>query len=136
MFRYCVLSAIVVLGSGCQPEARAPSESDGPRRTARPSIIFTETDAGRPLRVPVGRGFGIRLRDNASIGYVWSVEQVPSILRDGGFLYDGEGNEAAGAPTSKTFLFTPVRPGRGSLRMALEYRDDPSRTLSFEVVAE
>lgn len=136
MLRFAALSLLVVLGSACRREADAPREPDRVQRSARPSLVFTEADAGRPVRVPVGRQFGISLGDNASIGYVWRVAQVPAILRDDGFLYDGDGDAAPGAPTSKTFRFTAMRSGRGTLLMALAYRDEPSRVLSFEVVAQ
>lgn len=101
-----------------------------------PDFVLGADDSKRVIRIRSGRRFGVALSDNASIGDVWRVADVPANLADEGFLYQGQPSDAAGAGTQKLFRFSGTSPGRGTLRLALDYRGEHKRTLEFEVITE
>ncbi len=125
-----LLPALLLSLAGCDSSAPGPTNGAGEDSL---KLIAREGDAARPIRIRTGERFGIALEGNASIGYVWSVAAVPANLRDEGFLYSGEPDPVPGASTGKVFRFTGIRPGQGTLRFALSYRDQPNRMLDFDV---
>ena len=131
--------AIAVLIGGCGQDVRSDESAAAPKpKGPQPSyaVVLTESDAGREVRVRRGQSLGIRLAENASIGNVWSVTEVPPILRDDGFRYQGEPSDRVGEGSTKMFGFTATALGRGALRMLLAYRDDPQREIVFPIIVE
>lgn len=126
-----ILMPLALLLAGCGAATR-------PADQTKPSYDFVlgVDDANRSVRIASGRWFGVRLTDNSSIGRQWRVAEVPANLRSEGFLYDGEADRAEGADTTKLFRFVGTDSGRGTLRLALEYRGEHRRNVEFEVITE
>lgn len=116
----------------------ACSASNGSSEQPRPAYEFVlgPDDTDRPITIPRGQRIGVRVTDNPSIGEQWSVAHLPANLRSEGFLYDGDGDRAEGADTTKIFRFVGTSAGRGTLRLRLDYQGERRRQIEYEVITE
>lgn len=112
--------------------------SDRSSEQPRPPYEFVlgPENADRSVTIRSGQWIGVRVTDNPSIGEQWRVAQLPANLRSEGFLYDGDGDPAEGADTTKIFRFAGTSAGRGTLRLRLDYRGEPRREIEYEVTTE
>lgn len=127
----------LLLPPGCgNQEAPADQPADPPAaRKFDDMFVLTRDDAGRTARVPVGRGFGIRIGGIGTRQYEWELKETPPHLRYEAFNSAPEGPPGpprAGGSVTLTWHFTAVRPGRGVVR----YEKEPGEYMDFEVVAE
>ena len=133
--RAILLLPLALLGTACGGAGDSPNVQDPAPKGAYDAIVGAE-DRKEPLRIRSGGRFAVRLTDNPSIGEQWRVAVVPPNLRAEGFLYEGEPSQRAGADTQKLFRFVATEPGRGTLRLVLDYRGEPRSDLEFEVITD
>ena len=134
--RAILLLPLALLGTACGAAGDPPNVQDpAPTNSAYDAVVGAE-DRKEPVRIRSGGRFAVRLTDNPSIGEEWRVVAVPPNLRAEGFLYQGEPSQVAGADTQKLFRFVATAPGRGTLRLVLDYRGEPQRDLEFEVITD
>ena len=126
-----------------RPDERPRREAPAPENRAkagRPelNLVVSAGDKDQPIRIGVGRRFGVSLTENASIGYQWSALSVPNNLRSlGRFgVSSGDGEPRPGASHGMVFHFEAVRAGRSQLSFQRKYRGDPDQQLTFQVVVE
>ncbi len=130
------LVAMVLLLAGCGDDSwRSAGQGSGRDAPSAHAVLLSEESSGQEVRLRPGQTFGISVRDNASIGNIWSVDAVPSFLEKQGFRYT-ESSDREGDDTSKTFSFEAGSKGRGEVRLVLNYRGEPQRELVFPIVVE
>lgn len=84
--------------------------------------VFTSEDSGKEYNLSVGEEFQVRLWENPTSGYLWSIlgSVSPHLqLADRKFT---PGNDArrVGSGGERTFVFRAVKPGRAVLHMTLK----------------
>lgn len=83
--------------------------------------VFTETDNGSSVRVTPGDVIRVRLAENATTGYRWSVDAtLPPCVKQTGESHDPASSDAAGAGGVAAFAFEVT--GQGSGVLAFEQR--------------
>ena len=79
------------------------------------SLVLTEADAGAPHAVAVGQSIELRLPENPSTGYRWTVAVAPA----GAAAIDGDryvaGGSMPGAPGTRAFVVTMKAPADARL---------------------
>ncbi len=84
--------------------------------------VFTSEDSGKEYNLSVGEKFQVRLWENPTTGYLWSIlgSVSPHLeLVDRKFI---PGNDArrVGSGGERTFVFLAIKPGRAVLHMTLK----------------
>lgn len=84
--------------------------------------VFTSEDSGKEYNLSVGEEFQVRLWENPTTGYLWTIlgsVSSHSELVDRKFT---PGNDArrVGSGGERTFVFRAVKPGRAVLHMTLK----------------
>jgi inhibitor of cysteine peptidase len=98
-------------------------------------MTLEQSDDGRSIELPVGATLELRLPENPSTGYRWTVDQVDStVLRvnEPRFVADGG---AVGRGGARVFSFSATKPGHSPLSLKLwrEWEGDSSVTSRFGV---
>jgi inhibitor of cysteine peptidase len=89
----------------------------------RTTITATAADDGRTLHVPLGAALDVHLRENASTGFRWEIDNAaeriltPTSARSAAPAASGA--SAAGAASTRTFTFRASAPGQARLRLKL-----------------
>jgi predicted secreted protein len=79
------------------------------------SMMLGEQDRGRSVEVPGGGVITVRLKENPTTGYLWSVEATNGLELVGG-RFEG-GGPAIGAAGVRVFQFRAPRAGSHKLRL-------------------
>lgn len=110
-------------------------------------LHLLEEDAGKEIRVPVGKAFSISLFRTPSSGHQrWEISQMPSFIhplakyiKDREYTSDfGNGRYLVGNGDDYVFVFEPKESGRGTIVMKLPCSFDATRTVKqmFTMIAE
>jgi|SRR5215204_3700833 predicted secreted protein len=78
-------------------------------------MLLSEQDRGRTIEVAEGDIFTVRLKENPTTGYRWSVETTNGLEQVGDDFEAGGG--AIGAAGVRVFEFRATRPGSHKLRL-------------------
>lgn len=122
------------------PKVSLPTPLKTAPKINQSNIRLLKDDAGKEIRVPVGKSFSIELWHSPSTGHhSWKIFQIPSFInqldqhvsdqnQSPGF--DGGGNDYV-------FVFEPKVSGRGDIVMQLPCSFDASRTeeKKFTIIA-
>lgn len=146
-------AALVIagLGAGCsktttttttqspspKPSTPAPTSTD----VSLPSKIFQigETSDTAQVQVSNGDRFALAIPSNATTGFEWSADLVPTYLAAEGSKYAGAATPAMPGAGGTQYLIFKVT-GSGAQTMVLSYArpnstEAPSRTVRVEVIA-
>ncbi len=102
---------------------------------AMPETTLTAADNGRDIDLAVGDDVVVELRENATTGYRWAIDEpLPSGLSLLGSDYE-PGGTAPGAGGTRRFRLRASGPGSGALSLKLwrEWQGDGSVTERFRV---
>jgi predicted secreted protein len=96
------------------------------------SMILSEQDRGRTVEVPAGSVITVRLKENPTTGYRWSVEATNGLEQVGDRFEAG--GAAIGAAGERVFQFRATRAGSHKLRLKnwREWEAEASVTDRFE----
>ena len=99
------------------------------------SMTLTRSDDGRSIELPVGTSLELRLPENPTTGYRWTMDQVDSSVlhvTEPRFVADGR---AVGQGGVRVFSFSATNPGHAPLSLKLwrEWEGDSSVTGRFRV---
>ena len=104
--------------------------------------VFTSEDSGKEYNLSVGEEFQVRLWDNPTTGYVWTIlkSSSPNIeLERKEFLPPKEPN-VVGASGVRVLVLKATKPGEAILHLGLkrpwETEDKCDRTYSLKLVVE
>jgi predicted secreted protein len=111
-------------------------ESDAATANSQPSVLITEADSARMIRIFPGQSLGVLVHDNASIGFIWHVARLPPRLRSDGYHYPDPPSLAVGDGSRKLFRCTALRRGRADLRLVRHFRGKAEKVLKFEILIE
>ena len=83
-----------------------------------PDLTLTEEDSGKPIKVRVGARIEVRLCENPTTGYRWSLADFKSeSLAVESDLYEPAAGAATGGGGIRRFDFAAKSAGKGELRM-------------------
>jgi inhibitor of cysteine peptidase len=92
------------------------------------SVVITESDEGRWIKIPAGQTFEVSLPENPTTGYRWSIELFDtSLLQFSGDSFSSQGG-AIGGGGMRTFSFVATRPGTTDLRLRLARQWEPTKS--------
>ena len=77
-------------------------------------MLLSEQDSGRSVNVNLGSLFSVRLKENPTTGYRWTVESASGLEQVGDHF---EGGGAIGAAGIRQLQFRAIRAGSSELRM-------------------
>ena len=94
--------------------------------------MLTESDRGRMINVSAAESITVRLVENPTTGFTWTVEAAGGLEPAGD---EHEANEAPGASGVRVLRFRPRGPGTYTLRLKhwRPWEGEPSVTDRFEV---
>jgi inhibitor of cysteine peptidase len=97
-------------------------------------VILDERDRDRTVEVPIGGVLDVRLQENPTTGYSWTVEAADGLERVGDSFEAG--GAALGAAGVRVFRFRAARPGSLELRLKhwREWEGEASVTDRFEAL--
>lgn len=88
-------------------------------QNAMSNVILTEADAGSTHAVKRGETVELRLKENPSTGYRWSIDIEPSEAATIVASPSAGAAAGVGAPVSRGFKITATRPGVVNLQAKL-----------------
>jgi inhibitor of cysteine peptidase len=126
-----ILGALPVLAAGPAASPRAPGEEIHQMTT----ITLTRADAGRTVEVRVGDTIRIRLEENPTTGYRWSLEPAGDdalALEASDYVAPGG---TVGGGGERVFTFEAKKAGGATVRLKLwrEWEGDKSITETFTI---
>ena len=98
--------------------------------------VLSERDNGSSVRLTRGDAFSVRLAENATTGYQWTVgSALPPCLQQTAETHDPAASDAAGAGGVATFAFLATDGGNGTLVLERRRAWDaaPLETFSVEL---
>ena len=100
-----------------------------------PDITLTEADNGRTIDVPEGTEVLIRLEENPTTGYRWTLDQDDDAVPPAGADFSSAPGAAVGAGGTRVFTFTAGQPGDVHLKFKLrrEWEGDSSIIQRYQV---
>ena len=82
------------------------------QKTSRPQLTLTKADSGKTFSVRVGDEIAIKLPENPSTGYTWTIDQTNSNI-----LKSLSSTPASKSSGTRTFLFQALKQGTVHLRL-------------------
>lgn len=80
--------------------------------------VLTERDNGSTVQLTRGDAISVRLAENATTGYQWTVgSELPPCLQKTAEAHDPAATNAAGAGGAATFTFVATGAGSGTLTL-------------------
>lgn len=127
-----VVLSIFILAS-CAPAGRpARLEVRVHTRPAAKTVVVSEADDGRTVRLAPGDTLVIALPVRPGSGYAWQLtSKLKGVFAQVGSFVNPVKNKRLGAETRERFFFTAVKPGTARLRLA--YRRPFERVSPAEV---
>jgi predicted secreted protein/putative hemolysin len=90
---------------GCAPPPDTPAGCAGP-------VMLTEAEDGGTVTFQVGQTFGVRLEENPTTGYVWTLNATEGLIKDcDRFEPSSADGEIVGAGGVHTWTFYAEQPG-------------------------
>ena len=76
---FTIVSFVACGGAASEEPTETPATDDGEAEEIKAAVI-DESDDGKTIPISLGRSFTVAVSDNASTGYVWSVQSVDRTL--------------------------------------------------------
>lgn len=136
LLRLCWVLMVIALAA---PAARAQRTSVNSNTKAVTAATLTEQDNGTDIDLKSGDELIVRLPDNPSTGFNWTVvgEPVPLKLQKSSFHHKTSNGKALGSSGISVFQFMTTSRGIANLtlvyRRSWEYNVPPLKTFSVRV---